>query len=70
MSNNFDWNSEDVIVKPVDAIAVYTNTNGDIVIRQQSPHNGEDQIVVVPVSHVQSVVNALMAEAEQPAEKD
>jgi len=57
---DFDWSdTESVVVENVDAIAVYPNPGGDIVIRQDSRLNGEDIFVVLPMSKLSSIISAL-----------
>jgi len=67
MSSDMQWYgpdaSADIVVKSVQAIAVYTNTSGDIVIRQQDPLNDDDSVIVIPRSSVSALVKALKAEA-------
>lgn len=65
MSEEFSWRNEAVIVKRTDAIAVYTNPHGDVVIRQEGTglgDNGEDQIIVIPYERVQDIIAALSKE--------
>ena len=63
--SNWDWsNSDDLAVQSVRGIAVYTNTKGDIVIRQQGEYGEEDSIVIFPKSLAGSVANAIVAESE------
>lgn len=64
--DNFNWNNnESVVVEPMEAIAVYTNPKGDIVIRQQRGYPDEDVFVVIPRSRVEDVVTALGREASR-----
>jgi hypothetical protein len=60
---DFNWHGEDekedIIIPRVDAIAVYTNSNGDVVIRQQDSMGDEDSIVIIPRLHVQTVIAAI-----------
>jgi hypothetical protein len=65
-SEDFSWyDSNDlIIIEQVDAIAVYSNPKGDIVIRQQDPIDGEDPFVVIPRTRVNEVIAALKKEAE------
>ena len=60
---DFDWSSTDVVVETVDAVAVYTNPAGHIVIRQQgtSPAD-DDSFVIVPRRFVADVIAALQRE--------
>lgn len=61
--STFEWlESPSVVIKPVDAIAVYANPQGDIVIRQKSSKGifrEEDSIVVVPRDRLDAVLAAL-----------
>ena len=64
--STFEWlESSSVVIKPVDAIAVYANAQGDIVIRQKSSKGifrEEDSIVVVPRDRLDAVLAALERE--------
>jgi hypothetical protein len=70
MSQDFDWNDakDDLIVPSTQAVAVYLNTAGNIVIRQERDWNGDDDtFVVVPISAGQKLIEKLqelMAEAK------
>ena len=63
MSKDFDWHSpeakESIVVPQVEAIAVYTNPDGNIVIRQQDSYGGEDHFVLIPRSNVNALIKAL-----------
>jgi hypothetical protein len=48
-----------VVVRSVEAIAVYRNPRGDVVIRQESSLGDEDDIVIIPQSYVESLITAL-----------
>lgn len=64
----FDWSDSNVIaVEAVEAIAVYTNPAGNIVIRQQntSEFRGEDAWIVIPRNRVNDVIEALKDEMER-----
>lgn len=52
------------MVKQVDAIAVYTNPAGDIVIRQQDPMGNEDSFVFFPVGSAKNVIEAIKRAAK------
>lgn len=60
---DFNWNGEDekedVIVPRVDAIAVYSNAIGDIVIRQQDGMGGDDSLIIFPRIHAQLLIDAI-----------
>jgi hypothetical protein len=60
-NDEFDWgDKESVVVKSQDAIAVYANPDGDIVIRrQQSWQDNEDVWIVVSRGQVRRVIEAL-----------
>lgn len=61
-----DWNwhgeveKEEIIIPRVDAIAVYQNGSGDIVIRQQDSMGDEDSTIIIPRMHAQSIVDAIL----------
>jgi hypothetical protein len=59
-NDDFNW-SEDalVVVKRVDAIAVYRNPAGDIVIRQERRDGDEDSIVIVPAQYAYTLVESI-----------
>ena len=64
MSADWNWYGEEeadsIIVKPVEPIAVYTNPDGDIVIRQRSMLDDQtDQVVVVPKHAAAAVIEAI-----------
>jgi predicted glycosyltransferase len=64
---SFDWlGDESVVVNPVSAIAVYTNTHGEVVIRQQNLNESLDQdpLIVIPRERVRDVIAALKKESE------
>lgn len=65
MSDADIW-KESTVIPSVRAVAVYTNPNGDIVIRQEG-YPDEDDFIVIPRGAVNSLVEALKAEAEAAA---
>ena len=69
IDSKFDWNSEEVVIKAVEAIAVYTNPHGDIVIRQQDTSDGlrpdGDPFIVIPRDRVAAVLAAVQKELEE-----
>ncbi|MCG8275385.1 hypothetical protein [Stenotrophomonas sp. NLF4-10] len=63
----FDWSADtDSVVFPtVRAVAVYVNTNDDVVIRQEAHAlEREDTLVIVPRVHVPALIAALQAAVE------
>ena len=59
-TNDFSWSDpRSVVVKRVDAIAVYKNRDGDLVIRQENPTGEDDRIVVVPAQYAYTVLEAM-----------
>lgn len=48
-----------VVVRSVDAIAVYRNPHGDVVIRQESSMGDEDDLVIIPQSYIEALITAL-----------
>jgi formylmethanofuran dehydrogenase subunit D len=64
MSNkDWNWNNEDeklsTVVPSVDAVAVYENSHGNVVIRQQNQMGDEDSVIIIPRSSVPAIVKAL-----------
>lgn len=67
-ANDWDWNPEkqkSIVVQQVDAIAIYTNVRGEIVIRQQGFGGEEDAIVAFPRAYADTIIAALTAEASK-----
>lgn len=68
MSKDWSWygdsEKESVVVPAVQAIAVYSNTAGEIVIRQQSQMGEDDSVVVFPKSQAKAIIDAIMTEIE------
>lgn len=63
MSEKFDWyDGSNVVVPSQAAIAVYTNVNGEIVIRQQDNDSTEDRIIVLNPGYVEEIIIALQVE--------
>lgn len=62
MSEEFKWDDESIVVHSVSAIAVYSNPAGNIVIRQEDPMGGEDQLVIVPQDRAEQIVDAIHRE--------
>ena len=63
---DFKWNEDidNVVFKSVQGVAVYSNPDGDIVIRQQaSPLDDDDQIVIVPSDRVEALIFSIKSEA-------
>lgn len=59
-SKRFDWlNSENVVFHRVDAVAVYMNEDGQIVIRQEDPMGDEDNVIVIGLRNVPDLLDAL-----------
>jgi hypothetical protein len=65
----FPWNDpQSVIVKQVDAIAVYRNGDGDIVIRQHRPMANEDPCIIVPPEEAEHLIEAIRRGMKAAAE--
>jgi hypothetical protein len=65
----FPWNDpQSVIVKQVDAIAVYRNSDGDIEIRQRRPMANEDPCIVVPAEEAENLIGAIRRGMKAAAE--
>lgn len=57
----FDWtNNHAVAVDQQDTIAVYSNDNGEVVIRRQKDWNeNEDSVIVVAPAYVRQFIEAI-----------
>jgi hypothetical protein len=61
----FSWkDTQNIIIEHVDAVAVYSNPKGDIVIRQGNSMGEDDAVIIVPRSRAQDLIQALQNEAE------
>jgi hypothetical protein len=59
-SRPFDWTDKgSIVVRRVDAIAVYTDLEGDIVIRQQRADVPYDVIITIPPQYVYGVIEGI-----------
>lgn len=71
MSKDWKWGDDSTkectVFPTVSAVAVYTNPHGNIVIRQEGYAGEDDSVIIIPRSHVASVIRALQAESEQEA---
>lgn len=68
MSTDWSWygdsEKDSVVVPAVQAIAVYTNSAGEIVIRQQDSMGEDDSVIVFPKSQAKAIVDAIIVEVE------
>lgn len=62
--NDFDWNhgrNDDVVIRPQQAVAVYENMHGDIVIRSERGWDEEkDSIIVVTKGNAQYLIDGIL----------
>ena len=59
-NDDFSWSDDAlVVVKRVDAIAVYRNPEGDIVVRQERRGGNEDSVIIVPGQYAYTLVESL-----------
>ena len=59
-AEGFNWSDPDsVVVERVYAIAVYKESNGDIVIRQERSGGEQDSLIVVPARYAPMLVEAI-----------
>lgn len=61
--------TEGVVIPSVQAVAVYTNQDGDIVIRQEGAGHGdtpEDQVIFIPRSMAKAIAKAVSDELKKP----
>ena len=65
--SNFNWygadESPEVVFPSVQAVAVYRNPAGNIVIRQQGDMGEDDSFVIVPRNHIDALLAAIKAAA-------
>lgn len=62
--SDFDWSVEKPQIEAVCAVAVYTNGEGKVVVRQQDMFDpDDDHLVVIPKAHIAALIKALEAEA-------
>ena len=64
--SGFNWHAggENVVFKTVQAVAVYLNPDGDLVIRQEAGSlDDDDHIVIVPRDRVEALALAMQSEA-------
>lgn len=71
MAGDWKWYDEDskasTVIPQVQAVAMYTNPRGEIVIRQQAHMMGEDDsVIVIPRTAVATLTKALRAEVAKP----
>jgi hypothetical protein len=61
MSDEFSWNDTDsLVVRQQNAIAVYANPNGDLVVRRKQDWNEEDDVwIVIARTQVRTVIDAM-----------
>ena len=60
--DDFKWDEEDVVIQQVDAIAVYRNAHGDLVIRQRDSVSKDDSVIVVPMQRAKALRAAIKRE--------
>lgn len=60
-AEDFSWRDTDaVVVRQQDAIAVYSNPDGDLVIRRRRAWDEEDDVwIVVGQTQIRSVIDAM-----------
>lgn len=59
--NGFDWSDKEAVVVPQqDAIAVYANPDGELVIRRRRDWDeDEDKVIVVSALNISSLIEAM-----------
>ena len=70
MVNGWDWNGQEeqrcTVVKRVDSTAVYTNQEGEIVIRQRDAMEDGDALIRLSTAAARALIDALSHELETP----
>lgn len=67
--SDWKWHGEEaesIVIPAVQAVAVYTNPRGEIVIRQQDQTGNEDAVVIIPRASAKALAKAITAEAAKP----
>ena len=58
--NDFNWDNDETVVFPTaNAVAVFMNEDGGVVIRQQDPMGDDDPFVVIPPAQLKALIKAL-----------
>jgi hypothetical protein len=60
--DDFKWDDEELVIQQVDAVAVYRNPHGDLVIRQRDSVSHDDSVVVVPMERARALRAAIKRE--------
>ncbi len=67
--SDWNWNGGDEqtsqVIPRVNALAVYSNANGDVVIRQQGDMGEDDRVIIFPANHADAVIGAIKFEVGQ-----
>jgi hypothetical protein len=64
-ARQFDWADKgSIVVRRVDAIAIHTDSEGDIVIRQQRADVPYDVIITIPPQHAYSVIEGIQRQVK------
>jgi hypothetical protein len=65
-----DYDNDDVVIPQVDEIAIYFNKKADVVIVQKDGMGHDDNVVVVPFSHLKAVIKKLQELAKNRPEPE
>jgi len=59
--SDFNWSEEETVFPAVLGVAVYKNERGEVVIRQESDHVGDDAdaVIILPPSLCKNLIEAL-----------
>lgn len=67
--SDWNWNGDEEktsqVIPRVNALAVYSNANGDVVIRQQGDMGEDDHVIIFPANHADTVIAAIKFEVGQ-----
>ncbi len=61
--SDFEWNDKNTVLHLQPRTAVYTNIDGDIVIRQMDNYGDDEPYIVIARNNVAKIAAALLAEA-------
>lgn len=59
MQDDFDWSRTFVAIEQVNAVALYKNKDGHLVIRQRNSMGEEDSFIIIPMDRVASLAKEM-----------
>lgn len=53
----FNWKEGELVFSTCQAVAVYFNEDGDVVIRQQGEGGEDDSVIIIPADRAETLSN-------------